>query len=570
MIRINNRFLTPQALLFTGVTLLTAYLTLIPLLITFYGSFRTSPPGLPSSLTFSNYVRAFTSESLLEAIGNSAFFAACAATLSLILGGFLAWITERTDTPLKRVVYAAAAMSIIAPGILIMISWVLLLSPQIGLLNLWIRQVPGFDNFSLNIFSMGGIIWAFGSDHFPLAFLLMAAGFRSMDPALEEAAYVAGSGPAQTQFRITARLLLPYSFAAWMLLFIRGIETFEAPAVLGLPARIFFLSTEIYFAVNTSPPDYNLATTYSVVYLLVAIVGMGLYLRTTRASERYATITGKGYRPRIFHMGRWRWPLAGVGQILLTLSIWLPLLVILWASLLPWYSAPSMEALSRVSLENYQWILNFPVAQRAFTNNLVVGVGSATSVVLLTAIIAWIVIRTRIPGRKLLDVLAFAPICFPGIVFGLSILWLYLLLPIPIYGTLWMLFLAYVGKYTPISMRACDAGLSQVHTDLEDASSACGAAWRQTFFRIITPLIFPSMLVGWVYVLSLTFKVLSLPILLSGPGNEVLPVLIFDLYDGGDYTKLNALGVLIIGFVTILTLLARTFGYRIGIDNMRS
>ncbi|MFQ5903260.1 MAG: ABC transporter permease [Candidatus Binatia bacterium] len=570
MIRINNRFLTPQALLFTGVTFLTAYLTLIPLMVTLYGSFRTSPPGLPSSLTLANYVRAFSSESLLGAIGNSVFFASCSATLSLVLGTFLAWITERTDAPLKRLIYAGAAMSIIAPGVLIMISWVLLLSPQIGLLNLWLKQIPGLDAFSLNIFSMGGIIWAFGSDHFPLAFLLMAAGFRSMDPALEEAAFVAGSGPTQTQFRITAWLLLPYSLAAWMLLFIRGIETFEAPAILGLPAKIFFLSTEIYFAVNTSPPDYNLATTYSVVYLLVAFVGMGIYLRVTRASERYATITGKGYRPRIFQMGRWRWPLACVGQLLLALSIWLPLLIILWASLLPWYSSPSMDALGRVSLENYRWILNFPVVRRAFLNNLIVGTGSATSVVLLTSVIAWIVIRSRIPGRKLLDVLAFAPICFPGIVVGLSILWLYLLLPIPIYGTLWMLFLAYTGKYTPISMRACYAGLSQVHSELEDASSACGAGWGQTFFRIVTPLIFPSMIVGWVYVLSLTFKVLSLPILLSGPGNEVLPVLIFDLYDGGDYTKLNALGVLIIGFVTMLSLAARTVGYRIGIDTLRS
>jgi iron(III) transport system permease protein len=517
-----------------------------------------------------NYVRAFSSESLLGAIGNSVFFAACTATLSLAIGSVLAWITERTDAPLKRLVYIGAATSIIAPGILITISWVLLLSPQIGFINHWLRQIPGMENLSLNIFSMGGIIWAFGSDHFTLAFLLMAAGFRSMDPALEEAAYVAGSGVAQTQLRITSRLLLPYSLAAWMLLFIRGIETFEAPAILGLPAKLFFLSTEIYFAVNTSPPDYNLATAYSMVYLIVAFIGMGIYLRITKASERYATVTGKGYRPRIFRMGSWRWPLALGGQFLLTVSIWLPLMVILWASLLPWYSAPSMKALSRVSLDNYWWILNFPVTQRAFVNNLIVGIGSATFVVLLTAIIAWIVIRTRIPGRKLLDVLAFAPICFPGIVVGLSILWLYLLLPIPIYGTLWMLFLAYIGKYTPISMRACYAGLSQVHSELEDASAVCGAGWGRTFFRIITPLIFPSMIVGWVYVLSLTFKVLSLPILLSGPGNEVLPVLIFDLYDGGDYTKLNALGVLIIGFVTALTLSARAVGYRIGIDNVRS
>ena len=288
MLRLNNRFFSSQAILVGGVTLVTAYLTLLPLMVTFYGSFRTAPPGLPSSLTLANYVRAFTSESLLGAIGNSVFFAACAATLSLVMGSILAWITERTDAPLKRLVYVGAATSIIAPGVLISISWVLLLSPQIGIINHWLRQLSGLENLSFNIFSMGGIIWAFGSDHFPLAFLLMAAGFRSMDPALEEAAYVAGSGAVQTQLRITSRLLLPYSLAAWMLLFIRGIETFEAPAVLGLPAKLFFLSTEIYFAVNTSPPDYNLATAYSMIYLIVAFIGMGIYLRITSASERYA------------------------------------------------------------------------------------------------------------------------------------------------------------------------------------------------------------------------------------------------------------------------------------------
>lgn len=569
MIR-GKRVFTAQTVLFTGVTLVTAYLTLVPLAITFYASFRTSPPGLSSSLTLANYIRAFSSESLLEAIANSVFFAVCSATLSLTLGTILAWITERTDTPFKRLVYAGAAMSIIAPGVLIMISWVLLLSPKIGLLNIWLREALRADWFSLNIFSMGGIIWAFGSDHFPLAFLLMAAGFRSMDPELEEASVISGASASQTYLRITGRLLLPYILAAWLLLFIRGMETFEAPAILGFPAKIFFLSTEIYFAVNTTPPDYNLATSYSVIYLCIALVGIGLYLRATRESERYATVTGKGYKPRIVSMGRWKWSLALLGQAILAVSIWLPLLTIAWASLLPWYMAPSTQALGHVSLDNYRWILSFPVAQRAFINNLLVGLGSATSVVLLTGVIAWIVIRTKIPGRKLLDVIAFAPISFPGIVVGLSILWLYLLLPVPIYGTLWVLFLAYVGKYTPISMRACYAGLSQVQAELEEASSASGASWGQTFSRIVTPLIFPSLLVGWVYVLSLSFKVLSLPILLAGPGNEVLPVLIFDLYDGGEYTKLNALGVLLISFIALFSLLARAVGQRIGVDHWKT
>ena len=222
-----------------------------------------------------------------------------------------------------------------------------------------------------------------------------------------------------------------------------------------------------------------------------------------------------------------------------------------------------------MSLDNYRWLMTYDTVLRALKNNLVVGLGSATIAAFLTSVIAWIVIRTEIPGRRLLDALAFAPIAIPGILFGLALIWLYLTIPIPVYGTLWILLIAYVSKYMPIPMRACSAAITQVHKELEDASEMCGGSWWFTFSRVLVPLIMPGLFVGWVYVLTLSFKVLSLPVLLGSAGNEMVPVLIFDLYEGGQYTRLNALGVVVIAIVTLMTLLARRISKRFGIEEVR-
>jgi iron(III) transport system permease protein len=221
------------------------------------------------------------------------------------------------------------------------------------------------------------------------------------------------------------------------------------------------------------------------------------------------------------------------------------------------------------SLKNYRELANYEAIGRAFWNNLIVGAGSATLAVFFTAVIAWIVARTKIPGRKLLDVLAFSPIAYPGIVFGLALMWLYLTVPIPVYGTLWILLIAYVSKYMPLCMRACSASIHQVHRELEEASQVSGAPWWSTFRRIVVPLILPGLLVGWVYVLTLTFKVLSLPILLGRPGTEVVPVLIFEMYEAGEYTQLNALGVVVVALVTAVSLLVRRVSRRFGMEEVR-
>lgn len=549
-----------------GVTILVLYLTVIPLAMMVYGSFHDGPPGTESFLTSRNYVRAFNNPVLYKSILNSLVFALGAGSLAFFVGCLLAWFTERTNAALKGLIYVAVFIEVIIPGILESISWVLLLSPKIGLINVYAKALFGFSEAPFNIYSMGGMIWAFGVSSYTVPFLLMAAAFRSMDPALEEAAFVSGSGILQTVRRITLRLMLPSMLAAWLLLFIRGIETFEVPAIIGLPADIVVLSTEVYLTTREVPTDYNLAATFAMVYLAVAVVGLYIYFRATRYAERFAVISGKGYRPIVMNLGRWRFIAGAACFLLLSIIAFLPLLVIVYTSFLPWYAPPSAKMFSLMSIDNYRFLINYGPVLGAFKNNLIVGVASASVTVFLTAVVAWIVVRTSIRGRKILDVLAFSPVAFPGVVFGLSLMWLYLTLPVPVYGTLWILFIAYVSKYMPISLRSCTAALMQVNKELEEASNASGASWWRTFRKISVPLILPGMFVGWAYVLSLTFKVLSLPVLLGHAGTEVVPVLIFDLYEGGQYTVLNALGVGVIVVVTTISLATRLVSRRFGLE----
>jgi iron(III) transport system permease protein len=536
------------------------YLTLIPLIMVLYGTFRDGPPGTDASFTLMNYARAYGDLGILKLAMNTMVFAVGGAMVSFVCGSFLAWVTERTDTPLKGMIYWLALLPFVIPGILTTIAWVLLLSPKIGWINRFLIEQGGFSNAPFNLYSMMGMIWVFGIDNITLPFFLMAASFRSMDPALEEAGRASGMSGFSTFWHVNIKLMIPTIFAVVLLLVVRGIETFEVPAVIGLPAEVKVYASEIFLALRMyQPPDYNLAGAYSTFYLLVASVGVGLYLKATSASEKYATITGKGYRPRTQRLGRWRYVTLSLSLMILFVGVVLPFLVIALTSVLPIYASPSYKLLSLLTLDNYRTVLGLDLFYQALVNNVFVGLVSATVAALLAAVVAWVVVRTKVRGRKLLDVVAFTPMAFPGIVLGLALLWMYLTLPIPIYGTVWILVIAYVTKYIPITLRACHTALLQLHPEMEEASVISGSSWLRTFTRVVLPLILPGVAAGWFYVLALTFKALSLPVLLSHLGTEVLPVVIYGFYESGRFSELSALGVLLIGGLSLVALGTRVF-----------
>jgi iron(III) transport system permease protein len=562
--RLNMR---PQFVLVALAAAVIAYLTIVPLATLIYGSLKSGPPGVPGSLTIQNYLALFQNWRLPGALLNSLVFSLGSSFLAFAGGLYLAWMTERTNAPWRRAIYTCVLVPMIVPGILTTVGWIILFGRRTGIVNIVAMQYLGLSE-PIEINNMPGMIWVQGTDQIPLVFLLLAAALRSMDPSLEEAAMVAGSGIVLTTLRITLRVLLPAILAVWMITFVRAIENFEVPALIGMPAGILVFATEVYLATKTVPTDFGMASTFAVVYLAITTVGVIFYLKWTTTSEQYATITGKGFRPTAFDLGKWRTPFACLTLLLCLVLFILPVLVVIWSSLLPFYMAPSQAAVASLTLENYKALWNHSLVHRGLWNSFVLGISSSTLTMLLTAISAWIVVRTNWRGKGALDFLAFSPIAMPGLVLGIAILWLYLVLPVPVYGTLWILLIAYVTKYLPYGMRACSSSMLQIKKELEEASEASGAAWGHTFKRVILPLLAPGFVAGWIYVITHSFRELSTSIMLYRSGTEVIAIVLFEMWDGGQYPQLCALGMVLVAILVVISLIARAVGARYSIQQI--
>jgi iron(III) transport system permease protein len=560
------RRINSQALILVGAIAFVLYLAGVPLVMLLYGSIRSAPIGEPgATYTIQNYVKAYVDKEFYLLFLNSIYYGLGTCAVTFLIGTFLAWVSERTNTPLKKLFVVMSLIPFIIPGILSTISWILLLSPKIGLINIVLKEVLGLESAPFNIYSMWGMIWAEAIHLYPLVFLLMSAAFRNMDTSLEEAALTAGSSTFATFYRVTLPLMRPAMFSVMLIIFIRGIEAFEVPALVGVPAKISVFTTKIFLAIHQFPSDFGLAGAYAVTLLAISTTGVLIYGRITRREERYATVTGKGYRPRVIDLGGWKYVTLGVSFFIFLLAVILPVFVLLWSSFIPYYGVPSRELMAKMTLANFQYILNYPLAMTAFKNSFYLSVGSATLVMLLTSIIAWITVKTKLPGRALLDNMTFIPIAMPGIVLGVSLIWVYLTLPIPIYGTIWVLLLAYITKFMPYGIRAASASMIQINKELEEASLTAGGTWFQTFRKVILPLLMPGFTAGWIYISIIALRELSTSILLYSYNSTVLSIMAFDLWEGGQYTYVCALGVLMVLLLVTMAYVARKLGAKIGI-----
>ncbi len=555
-----------QTLILIGSTLFVLYLAGVPLLMLLYGSIRSAPIGEPgATFTLQNYVKAYFDREFYLLFLNSVYYALGTCAVTFLIGTFLAWVSERTNTPFKKLFVVMSLVPFIIPGILSTISWILLLSPKIGLINLVVKELLGLESAPFNVYTMWGMIWAESIHLYPLVFLLMSAAFRNMDTSLEEAALTAGSSTLTTFWRVTLPLMRPAMFSVLLVIFIRGIEAFEVPALIGVPAKIPVFTTKIFLAIHQFPSDFGLAGAYAVTLLAISTVGVLIYGRITRKEERYATVTGKGYRPRVIDLGGWKYLTCGIAFLIFLLAVIFPIFVLLWSSFIPYYGVPSRELMGKMTWANFTYILNYPLAWTAFKNSFYLSVGSATLVMLLTSIIAWITVKTKLPGRALLDNMTFIPIAMPGIVLGVSLIWVYLTLPIPIYGTIWVLLLAYITKFMPYGIRAASASMIQINKELEEASLTAGGTWFQTFRKVILPLLMPGFTAGWIYISIIALRELSTSILLYSYNSTVLSIMAFDLWEGGQYTYVCALGVLMVLLLLVMAFTARKLGARIGI-----
>lgn len=543
-----------------------AWLALIPFFFLVWQSvMSTGTAGSPAAFTLQNYIDAFDTADSVSLIWNSVRYGLGTAVFSLVVGTFFAWVNERTNTPFKPLFFAMSIIPLVIPGILFTVSWIMLASPKIGIFNGVLRNLFGWQPV-FNIYSLSGMIWVDGLHYAPVAFLLVTAAFRSMDPSMEESAIMSGASIGRVAFRITLRLAWPAILAAFIILFIRAIESFEVPALLGLPVGIRVFTSAIYEAVNSYPSNIGLAAAYGAVLLFVTSIGIYYQSRLSSRDSRYSTVTGKGFRPRVIDIGRWRYVTAGAFVAYVIFVVALPFLVLLWASLLRYYSAPSWAALKNVSFAAYGKVLHYPGFYTSIWNSVLLALGGATLVMLLTSVISWLAIKTKIPGRWLLDILASMPLVFPGIVLGLSLMIFYLNFDIGIYGTLWIMLVAYVTKFLPYGMRYNGTSMVQIHKELEESAAMSGAGWFTTFRRIILPLLKPGFVAGWLYIIIVSVRELSSSILLYSPGNEVVSIMIWEFWQNGQYVELSAFGVMLIVALFCFLMFVQTVSRRFGVS----
>ncbi|HEY4407964.1 MAG TPA: iron ABC transporter permease [Xanthobacteraceae bacterium] len=473
---------------------------------------------------------------------NSLSFAAGSAVIALVVGWIMAWIVERTNAPLKGLAYVTAIISLGTPYILYVSAWLLVFG-KAGPVNQLYRTLSGSTDVLINIYSMPGMVLVEGFLWSPLAFLLVGATLRNANPELEEAARVSGAGVWATIRRVTMRLSLPAIMALAMLVFIRAIEAFEVPALVGLPGRISVLTTDIYTNMMArAPPDLGGSSALSVLMLCLVLVLLYAYGKLSRHAERFATITGKGFRPRPFDLGRLRWVAAAILVVDFVLLLVVPIAMLGWISLLPFFAPVSAASFKLISLNNYRTVLASDHVE-LMLNTMLVAVATATGAVALTFFAAWLAVR-RAPGGWLVERLATIPLVFPGLVLGIAVMQVFLRLPIPLYGTIGILIWAFVINYLPYGMRYSSSGMLQIHRELEEAAAVCGASALTRLRRIVAPLLAPALVAGWLFIFLMATRVLSLAILLAGPRSQTMAVAMFDLWGNGQGTELAALGLM--------------------------
>ncbi len=553
------------------VLLMLAALVVAPIFSLVAGSFSLS--RLPNefaldNLGFDNFYAVWIEQRIDRVIWNTTIYVIGATVFGVTTAGVLAWLVERSDMPGKTWIYAGVPLGIAVPGILHAIAWVLLLSPRSGFVNRAWMDVTGSNAPLFDIYTMGGLIFAEGLRLVPVAFLMLVPLMRSMDPAMEEAAAASGASPSRVVRRITLALLMPGVLAISIFQAITAMENFEVPGVLGMPVNLHVFSTRVYNLIDNigSIPAFGQANAAAIFYLVIALIISFFYLRLVRSSERYSTITGKGFTPRKVPLGRWRKPALALALLFLFMTIVLPFLVLLYVSLLNYLRPPSLEAFKSFTLQNYENVFAQPRVARTLFNTIYVTLLTATTVTVVSFLISYIIVRTRFAGRYVLDMLSFLPHAIPGIVLGLALFWLFMQIDewtgLRTFGSIYALVLGFTILFLSYAVRAMSVAMIQVHPDLEDAAKLSGAAPWRIALRVFGPLLMPTLVGIWIYVAMLSVRFISLPLILSqGGNNEVLGVMIWSLWDNGNISSVGAIGIMLMSFMFALALGLRAFGF---------
>jgi len=530
-----------------ALVLLLSFLTLYPLAMLLYGSLHSTPPGVAGTFDLEGYRETFSRENLVV-LANTIGISFAKTIPSLLLAVFLAWIIARTDTPGRGKLEILITLPFFIPPILTAMAWGMLGNPQVGLLNLVWKAATGAKTSPINVYSYGGVVWHMIQYSTPFLFLFIVDVFRAMDPSLEESSRMCGASRWRTFRSITLMLMLPALTNSFILSFLRGIENFESPLFFGTPAHITVVTTEIYNSINQrATPNYQYATalSFSVLALMLLLVVAQWRILHGRS---FQTVTGKGYSPSVMKLGRWRWVTFGFCVLFFAITVVLPVGQLFIGSFFRFFGFYSLDMLT---LDHYRAVFANGEFWRALRNTMLLGLMGASATMLLGSIVAYISVRTRWRGRRLIDAMAWLPWMMPGMVLGIGFLWAFAMLPgpIPIYGTIWALFLAYLALGTPVSVRVMSGAYAQLSFDLEECSRVHGASFFQTLFRILVALAWPSFAVGWVLTFFGIMRELSASILLYSVGSEVLSVVLLKLWTHGLAEQVSVIGLLMMVLV---------------------
>lgn len=512
--------------------------------------------------TLDAFVRAFGSAGTLHTLFNTLVFAFGSAAIAIFFGTGLAYIQARTDFPLKGLLFAVSLMPLVLPPVVYAIAWVFLYGGDAGIISGFFYRVFGAS--PVDAYGLGGMIVANGLHVVPIVFLFMVPAFRSMDPSLEEAARVSGASWLTIQRRIILPLIRPALASSAVTVFVLGIEAFEVPVILGESKGIEVFTSQIYFLVHGYPSDIGAAGAVSI-----AIMALAMFLIYSSGAgggsrKEFQTMTGKAFRPAPSKLGKAKpWAIAAV-LLFFLIAIVFPLVVLIYVSLSPFFQAVTWESLTSMNFSNYASLLATEGIGRATVHTVVVALAAATLAMVLTTLAAWFAVRTNWYGRKYLEMLTLAPLVIPGLVLGLGMLSVYLRSPLPIYGTLLLLILAYVTRFLTYGMRYASTAMAQIGNELEEAAKVGGSSWWTSFRRIVLPLAAPGILSGFIFILLVSFRELSSTVLLAGPNSEVLSIILFREYNDGSFGVVAALSVVMVAMLCLLIVLAYRLGSRFG------
>ena len=526
-----------------------------PVLVVLWRSFTSGRLGFDVGLNLVNYMRVFSDKDIMPMLSNSVVYAAGSALLGTVVGALLAWIVARTNTPGKTLVELMPLYPILMPTIMKNIAWILLLAPKSGILNGMLQQFLGIETLVFNAFSMAGMIWVFGLACVPLGYLFLLPVFLSFDPSLEESAYIAGSKPMNTMFKITFPLAVPAFLSAFVLNFLRGLRSFETPVLQGTPGNIKVFVSRVY---DSMALEFNtgLATAYSVVLVVLSVITLYFYVRATRFSERYATITGKGYRVRVIDIGPWKYLTFLLVFLYFLAGILVPFIVLIVVSMIPYYDYDTfMKFPTNAVLTNYFVVMKHPSFVTGLYNSLVLSVSIAVITVLAGITMAFTIYRTRAWGTKLFEFIGTLPLAFPPLVLSVGLVIIFI--GTPLYNSLWALGIGLFVAYFPYAFRNASGSIVNIHKELDEAAWVHGAKWRHVFFKITLPILKPSVGGALFYIFIEAIRNVDVAVLLTAPGKEYGPVTLFEYFRVGQWAEAAAGGVIYLIILIVAVTIAK-------------